>query len=96
MREELGVTVPALEPVGAFWYRAVDPASGLVEHEYDTVLRGRLPADPDPDPAEVSDVMWLEPGRAMELCARCPGDVTPWLAQVLETAAAPPAASAPV
>lgn len=45
VREELGIApeaVPSLEPAGTFVYRAEDPVSGLVEHEYDHVLVGRL------------------------------------------------------
>ena len=31
--------------VGVYIYRAADPATGRVEHEYDHVLVGRVPAD---------------------------------------------------
>ena len=88
VREELGVEAAELERVGAFWYRAEDPASGLVEHEYDVVARGRCADEPVPDAAEVSELAWMEPADALELCARSPDEVTPWLADVLAIATA--------
>ncbi|MCU7728304.1 isopentenyl-diphosphate Delta-isomerase [Actinoplanes sp. KI2] len=44
LAEELGVTGVPLTPVGVYTYRAEDPATGRVEHEYDHVLLGDLPA----------------------------------------------------
>ncbi len=85
--EELGIIpVPELHEVGTFTYRAVDPVSGLVEHEYDHVLVGVLPPGtvPSPDPAEV---------QACELVAissvRGAGPAegySPWFAEALEVA----------
>lgn len=96
LSEELGVWATSIERAGAFWYQAQDPASGLVEHEYDVVLRGRIAGAPEPDPAEVGEVAWMSPAEARRLCERSPDEVTPWLAGVLDTAmAAPPDASPP-
>ena len=42
--EELGLHLEALQPVGHYVYRARDPVSGRVEHEYDRPGRGRRSA----------------------------------------------------
>jgi isopentenyl-diphosphate Delta-isomerase len=89
LAEELGVSTPALERVGAFWYRAEDAASGLVEHEYDVVLRGDHDGGCTPDALEVAETAWVTPARAREFTVRSPEMVTPWLAQVLEVALGP-------
>jgi len=61
-REELGIDVDpsALREVGAFTYRALDAGSGLVEHEWDHVVRGVVDVDPVPDPDEVGDWRWVD------------------------------------
>ncbi len=88
VREELGLDAD-LDDVGTFIYRAVDPGSGLVEHELDHVLVGTLAVDaePNPDPGEVAAVMWvpvreLSAGSAAEL----PDAMAPWFAEALEIA----------
>ena len=86
-RQELGITVE-LVAVGAFTYRAADPVSGLVEHEHDTVLVGRLPDAPlQPDPAELSETRLAPLGDALADVAARPSSYTPWLRQTLECAA---------
>jgi isopentenyl-diphosphate Delta-isomerase len=85
--EELGVGPVALSPVGVYLYRAVDPVTGRVEHEYDHVLSGTVPADLAlaPDPAEVAAVRWVEAGDLeMDVVDRS-AQYAPWLAGVLAT-----------
>ncbi len=83
LEEELGVLVDGLTEVGVYVYAAEDPATGLVEREYDHVLVGQVTGDVGliPDPAEVETTRWV------------PGDWTPshegyapWLAGVLTVA----------
>lgn len=85
LSEELGMRVAHLRPVGVHLYRADDPETGRVEYEYDHVLVGRATADASirPDPAEVSEVRWIdvEDLRA-GLDAGSP-EYVPWLAGVL-------------
>jgi isopentenyl-diphosphate delta-isomerase len=85
-RHEVGVDV-ALSVVGAFTYRAEDPASGLVEHEHDTVLVGRVASGtvPVPHPDEVVETRWLSLPDLRAALAFDPDAFTPWLAQALET-----------
>lgn len=86
---ELGLDVP-LEVVGSFVYRAADQVTGLVEHEHDTVLVGRVPVGAvlAVDPHEVSGTRLVTRDvLAVELAAT-PDRFTPWLAQVLACALA--------
>jgi isopentenyl-diphosphate delta-isomerase len=84
---ELGLDV-SLELVGSFQYQAADETSGLVEHELDTVLVGRLPRGgaPAPDPAEVSATRLVTVRDLEAELAQAPGAFTPWLPQVLACA----------
>ena len=83
--QELGVALDdgALREVGSFVYRARDAGSGLVEHEWDHVLVGRLDGDPDPDPAEVGDWRWVDRTTLDTELAADPGAFTPWFALAL-------------
>jgi isopentenyl-diphosphate Delta-isomerase len=84
--EELGLAVDAtsLSEVGVHTYRAADPASGRVEHEYDHVLLGDLPsgARPAPDPSEVADLRWVSVPDLLASLSVDPSPYAPWLAGV--------------
>jgi isopentenyl-diphosphate delta-isomerase len=77
LAEELGVVVP-LHRVAELYYRASDPASGLIEHEYLHVLRGECLAEPRPNPSEVGAIRWVAPIAVERQMARRPGRFTPW------------------
>lgn len=81
---ELGVAA-TLREAGVFTYRAADPASGRVEHEWDHVLVGVVSNDTPvhPEPSEVADWAWLAPDRLRAALAAEPDQYTPWLSQVL-------------
>lgn len=85
LAEELRVTGVALAEIGVYRYRAADPDSGGVEHEYDHVLLGQLPAEQPlaPDPAEVATLRWVDPAELSDLLAGPPGAYAPWLAGVV-------------
>jgi isopentenyl-diphosphate delta-isomerase len=83
---ELGLSTSLVE-VGVFAYRARDPATGLVEHEWDHVLVGMVQDQrPAPDPDEVSEYAWVAPDRLRAELAADPGAYTPWLSGVLDIA----------
>jgi isopentenyl-diphosphate delta-isomerase len=85
--EELGLAAVALEPVGVYVYRAEDPDTRRVEHEYDHVLVGRLDgAPPRPDPAEVADLRWVGLDQVSREVAERPVAHAPWLAGVVDVA----------
>ncbi|WP_435600396.1 isopentenyl-diphosphate Delta-isomerase [Streptomyces sp. C10-9-1] len=86
LAEELGIRAGALSPAGTFVYRAEDPGSGYVEHEYDHVLVGRFEGDaPAVDPDEASEVAWRSPAEILrDLDGPGSASYTPWLRQVVE------------
>jgi len=86
--EEIGVPGVTLQQAGVHPYRAEDPRTNRVEHEYDHVLVGRVPVDPrlHPDPAEVAEVRWLAADRLRADLADNPDRYSPWLAGVLAVA----------
>ncbi len=83
--EELGVTGVSFEQLGVHLYRAADPATGRVEHEYDHVLLGLVPPDVAvrPDPAEVAQVEWVEADALRSGLVTDPTRYAPWLAGVV-------------
>jgi isopentenyl-diphosphate delta-isomerase len=86
--EELGFGAVTLHLAGVHVYRAEDPRTGRVEHEYDHVVLGRVPVDARlrPDPAEVADVRWLAPDRLRTDLSDHPDRYAPWLPGVLAAA----------
>lgn len=81
LREELGLDC-ALRHAHAFTYAAaVGPE--LWEHEYDHVFVGVTDADPEPDPAEVSEWRRAPVELLLRELAATPHDFTPWLVPAL-------------
>jgi isopentenyl-diphosphate delta-isomerase len=83
LQEEFGFSVP-LEEVTEFRYRAVDPTSGLIEHEHVHVFRGRYAGEPCPNPDEVGAYRWMLPNRIQRSLARSPDIFTPWIAPLVK------------
>lgn len=81
-REELGVTVGDVRCVlPAFRYRAVDP-SGVVENEVCPVYVATCLDDPAgivPDPDEIAELHWIDPGGLDSAVAAAPWALSPWL-----------------
>jgi len=87
---ELGLTPDqTTQPaeVGVYRYRAADPRTGHVEHEWDHVLAATIAGGtPAPDEAEVSGYRWVFPDALRTGIAADPGSYTPWLSGVLDVA----------
>lgn len=81
--EELGLQAPLIEQMQLV-YRAEDSQSGLIEHEYLHVFRGRYVADPRPDPAEVGAWRWTSVPSVRRALRRYPGLFTPWFRLIAE------------
>lgn len=84
LAEEVGVRGVPLAELGVYVYRADDPATGRVEHEYDHVLLGHVGADPvlAPDPAEVAALRWVTAPELTGGLAEDRDAYAPWLAGV--------------
>jgi isopentenyl-diphosphate Delta-isomerase len=86
--QELGIELApgTLREVGSFVYRAEDPGSDLVEHEWDHVLVGRCTGRPEPvpDPDEVGDWRWVTRAALDGELTSTPEAFTPWLRPALE------------
>lgn len=92
MAEELGLSGVTLTGIGVYLYRAGDPQTGRVEHEYDHVLVGRIdPATPmRPDPAEVAALHWERLDSLRTALDSAPQTYAPWLAGVVARLSADP------
>ena len=83
--EELDLPAVDLTEVGVYVYHASDPDTGRVEHEYDHVLLGRTPEEPEltPDEAEVADVRWVSSTDLLAAADVRPETYAPWLRGVV-------------
>jgi isopentenyl-diphosphate Delta-isomerase len=85
LQEELGLGSVALSAAGVYAYRASDPATGRVEHEYDHILTASIPASTVLmlDPTEVLRVRWCHVDDLRADLAENPARYAPWLAGVM-------------
>ncbi|MFC7217532.1 isopentenyl-diphosphate Delta-isomerase [Streptomyces polyrhachis] len=84
VHEELGVSPALLRTAGTVTYHHPDPASGLVEHEYNHLFVGFLDAPLAPDPEEVAQTAFVS---ADELAKRHADDpFSAWFLTVLDAA----------
>ncbi len=85
LREELGI-LASLKKGPSFVYKAVDSVSGLLEHEYDTVLFGvydeLLPIPFNTD--EVSAIRWTPIDLLKQELQMFPERFAPWLPQAFQ------------
>jgi isopentenyl-diphosphate Delta-isomerase len=89
LAEEVGISGVELTEIGVYGYRAVDPATGRVEYEYDHVLLGILGGAPELarfDPSEVAALRWVPPEELLKELGARPEEFAPWLAGVTDVA----------
>lgn len=98
--QELGLGPGAIEDIRVvlpdFRYRAVD-SNGLVENEICPVFVARLAAGAvlTPNPAEVDDCAWAEPGDVVAALDAAPFAFSPWFVEELADPRLRQALSAP-
>ncbi|MFC9652613.1 MULTISPECIES: isopentenyl-diphosphate Delta-isomerase [unclassified Streptomyces] len=63
--EELGISPSLLAEAGTVRYNHPDPASGLVEQEYNHLFVGLAQSAPRPDPEEVGETVFVTPAELM-------------------------------
>jgi isopentenyl-diphosphate delta-isomerase len=81
--EEFGFSTPLQELLDLV-YRAKDPVTGLVEHEYLHVFQGTFPGVPQPNPDEVGAWRWMSIPSVRESLRKSPGAFTPWFALLFQ------------
>jgi isopentenyl-diphosphate delta-isomerase len=82
--EELGAAPALLREAGTVSYHHPDPASGLVEREYNHLFAGLVTAPLRPDPAEIAGTAFVTPGELARRRAEAP--FSAWFGSVLEAA----------
>ncbi|MER7536802.1 isopentenyl-diphosphate Delta-isomerase [Streptomyces sp. NPDC097704] len=82
--EELGVSPSLLAEAGTVRYNHPDPASGLVEQEYNHLFVGLVQAAPRPDPEEIESTDFVTPEELAERHAALP--FSAWFMTVLDAA----------
>ncbi|MYS20725.1 isopentenyl-diphosphate delta-isomerase [Streptomyces sp. DvalAA-14] len=82
--EELGVAPALMREAGTVRYNHPDPASGLVEQEYNHLFVGLVRGRLRPDPAEIDDTALVGP-QALERL-RTDGPFSAWFQTVLDAA----------
>jgi isopentenyl-diphosphate delta-isomerase len=82
--EELGVSPSLLAEAGTVRYNHPDPASGLVEQEYNHLFVGLVQAAPRPDPEEVAETVFVTPDELAERHAK--DTFSAWFMTVLDAA----------
>ncbi|MGW8065289.1 isopentenyl-diphosphate Delta-isomerase [Streptomyces ziwulingensis] len=82
--EELGVSPSLLAEAGTVRYNHPDPASGLVEQEYNHLYVGLVQTAPRPDPEEVAETAFVSPAELNERHAK--DTFSAWFMTVLDAA----------
>jgi isopentenyl-diphosphate delta-isomerase len=82
--EELGVSPSLLAEAGTVRYNHPDPASGLVEQEYNHLFVGMVQSPLRPDPEEVGDTAFVTPAELTERHAK--DTFSSWFMTVLDAA----------
>ncbi|MCP9956489.1 MULTISPECIES: isopentenyl-diphosphate Delta-isomerase [Streptomyces] len=82
--EELGVAPSLMAEAGTVRYNHPDPASGLVEQEYNHLFVGMVRAPLRPDPREVEETAFVTAAELAERQASAP--FSAWFTTVLDAA----------
>jgi isopentenyl-diphosphate delta-isomerase len=82
--EELGVSPSLMGEAGTVRYNHPDPASGLVEQEFNHLFVGMVQATPAPDAAEIAEFVFVSPSELEKRCEQDP--FSAWFMTVLDAA----------
>lgn len=82
LREEMGIRIP-LEEVTSFIYKTT-LENGLIEHEFDYILRGVYDGEPAINREEVAAWKWMAPTAAEADVKRHPERYTAWFKIIFE------------
>ncbi|WAE76570.1 isopentenyl-diphosphate Delta-isomerase [Streptomonospora nanhaiensis] len=82
--EELGVAPALMREAGTVRYHHPDPDSGLVEQEFNHLFVGLVDGALRPDPDEIAETAFADPGELAKLVGADPFSV--WFTTVLDAA----------
>ncbi|MGW3406669.1 isopentenyl-diphosphate Delta-isomerase [Streptomyces zhihengii] len=82
--EELGISPSLLAEAGTVRYNHPDPASGLVEQEFNHLFVGMAQSSLSPDPEEVGETAFVTPAELTEMHRDAP--FSAWFMTVLDAA----------
>ncbi|WP_329454623.1 isopentenyl-diphosphate Delta-isomerase [Streptomyces sp. NBC_01497] len=82
--EELGVSPSLMAEAGTVRYNHPDPASGLVEQEFNHLFVGMVQATPAPDTEEIAEYVFVSPAELDKRWAE--GPFSAWFMTVLDAA----------
>ncbi len=82
--EELGVAPALMREAGTVRYNHPDPASGLVEQEYNHLFVGLVRDGLRPDPGEIAETAFVDPAGLARLSGEHP--LSAWFATVFDAA----------
>ncbi len=82
--EELGIAPALLREAGTVRYNHPDPASGLVEQEYNHLFVGRVTDRPQPNPEEIAETAFVTPDELAALREKY--TFSAWFMTVLDAA----------
>ncbi|MFD5032189.1 isopentenyl-diphosphate Delta-isomerase [Streptomyces sp. NPDC058220] len=82
--EELGISPSLLAEAGTVRYNHPDPASGLVEQEYNHLFVGLAQSSLRPDPEEIDETAFVTPAELAERHGEAP--FSAWFMTVLDSA----------
>lgn len=83
LKEEMGMDGVDLDVTGSFIYM-VALENGLVEHEYDHILKGVSDLQPDPNPAEADAVEWISREVLFQRMQEYPAQFTFWFREIIK------------
>ncbi|NUS12648.1 MAG: isopentenyl-diphosphate Delta-isomerase [Streptomyces sp.] len=82
--EELGAAPALMREAGTVRYNHPDPASGLVEQEFNHLFVGLVRGELRPDPEEIDDTAFVTPDELAK--RRADGTFSAWFGTVLDAA----------
>ncbi|WP_031518018.1 isopentenyl-diphosphate Delta-isomerase [Streptomyces sp. NRRL F-5123] len=82
--EELGAAPALMREAGTVRYNHPDPASGLVEQEFNHLFVGLVGSELRPDPEEIDDTAFVTPEELAK--QRADGTFSAWFGTVLDAA----------
>ena len=83
LREELNI-ITSLSEIYRFIYKAKDSQTGLIEHEFDVVFKGKYNGTIPYNPDEINAVRWISPEGLKKEIDLNPENFSFWFREILK------------